>query len=698
MAAYFSKTLYLRNLKRFWLISVAVFIVAFFAFVAAELGARGYRALFLSELDVEFDIMYVLQPLATYCTVYIPIFSIITAIAMFGYLHKPRAAGFVSSLPISRLGLYITNWLSGLTVMLAPVLLVGIMYGALMIRQPIPPVFILIWPGIIIASHLFFLSFAVFTTFLTGKPVMQVFLFGLINAIAPIIGGIVQFIADTLIFGYMEGLYTTILLPVLILTPIAFMHVVITGFSSPEWVTSLSFLFTLSIYPILTALLMFFGYRLYRRRKIESAGDIIIHKPIRSVLKYFIGLLMGALLGSALASIVSSANNFSVSGYTICLAASVIVFGALGCLFAEMLIRKRLKVWKTAYKSMLFFAAGIVVIALFIRLDGTGYERRVPNPDNVAAVSFSTQVPRVTNILFHSEVDPDAFYISSGPGWTIRRGTCCDKCYEAVGGLTVPWSDEIVDEIKLRTFDYFESPEAIIAATELHRAIISDKRRLEDGASRSIWRPTGQTVYLTYIMNNGRIMTRRYMIPDDLFLSLSAADKFFELTGQTEAVNKRNRFTTLPDTAVLWMDAIWCESYPSISLRDQDMHTLNVAIDGDDKAAILEALRQDAAAGTLGHIDNRGFVMDQFYYERSQTLTGSPETIIIRILYDFEAAGVPSAFEQDNVDIDPDDHDNNENINGLMQPIIINEYNVNTMRVLRDLGIFDDLGADDEDV
>jgi uncharacterized membrane protein YsdA (DUF1294 family) len=81
----------------------------------------------------------------------------------------------------------------------------------------------------------------------------------------------------------------------------------------------------------------------------ESAGSIIVHKPVRVFFKYLIALLMGAILGAILTSIIYAGNPLSVSELIITLAVSVIFFGSLGCLFTEMLIHKQLRVWKTAY-------------------------------------------------------------------------------------------------------------------------------------------------------------------------------------------------------------------------------------------------------------------------------------------------------------------------------------------------------------
>jgi len=131
MATYFNSALFKRNLMRFWPLAAVSFLAALFSFVVPEASTQRYSFFPGQQKDI-------MSYLAVYCSVIVPITSILSAIAVFGYLHNPKAAGFVSSLPVTRLGLYITNWLSGLALMLVPALLAGVLYGVMLIGQPVP--------------------------------------------------------------------------------------------------------------------------------------------------------------------------------------------------------------------------------------------------------------------------------------------------------------------------------------------------------------------------------------------------------------------------------------------------------------------------------------------------------------------------------------------------------------------------------
>jgi len=690
MAEYFNKSLYLRNLKRFWPLAVAVFVVAFFFFVLVAMVANFAVQTF--DVDGNQPAVDIIAPLAAYAGSMAPIFSILTAIAMFGYLHRPKSAGFLSSLPISRLGIYITNILSGLTIMLVPTLLIGIINALLLIGRSVPTSHFVLWFAAIIFMHLFYFSLAVFCTFLTGKPVMQAFLYVFLQVVVTLIGVIIEFVTDVLVFGY------DTVIPIATMssdTPQIFWWAFLVPVQAivyiignlPDIAETISIypihsIVNLLIFPILTGLLLFFGYLLYKRRRIESAESVIVHKAMRSVFKYLIGFFMGSLLGFTLTTIVSTGAGISMLTFVITLTISAAIFGALGCLFTEMLIKKRFRVWKSAWKSMVFLSLGFMAIMLFVRLDATGYERHVPNPDNVVAVTVTTSRGAVSNILFYDidyVLSVESEFSLTGRGWDLRTGVWAPTASLSTRPETFMWNDEIINEIKMRTPDFFETPEAIYAVTEFHRAIVENRRHLEDYTLH----PTpGHTFFITYKMNDGQFVVRQYRLPVDAIISLGIAESLYALITQEEVLEKRNRFMTLPDSAILWAEAM-------LVLDSNDVFTptgVNAAfsyITEEMLLYILAAMRKDVEEGTLGRVGGGNL---WFFYEYSLTLTENPENIIIELFYEFAESGVYQQFRPTQRRY----RDSDESVNVFPQEIIITHYDRNTMQVIRDLGLFDE--------
>jgi len=668
MAKYFSKTLFLSNLKRFWPLSVAIFIVAFFSFVVPELGSsRMFWSYYTSEVK---DIM---PSLIVFCTVFIPIFSIFTAVAVFGYLHKLKAAGFVSVLPVSRLGLYITNWISGLTIMLAPTLFIGMVYGVLLINQPVPAGHFMIWIAMIIFIYLIFYSIAVFTTFLTGKPLMHIFLFGLFNCFIIILYFIVYYLLENLVYGF-EGISDLFesreILPVVFLTPVIAIPLMILSFSPLEGAADVfTSVIPWVIYPLLICLMIYFGYKMYKNRPIESAGSVLVHKPLKSVIKYLIGILTGAMFGFPLTSILDIGNRFSMTAFIVCLALSFTVFGVLGCLFSEMLIRKSLRVWKSAYKGMIFFALAVFAIFTIIRLDGFGYERRVPDPDRVVAVSFSQTNVNNNAVLFLSDRDLSKSEQNRGSRWRLTEYYIN---YKKELGLPI-LTQEVINEIKIRTVGYFESPEAIETATLLHRAILDDKTFLERPADNLLSNDSRIVFFtLLYKMDNGQTLERQYKMAIGAS-DFNSTDALYELYALPEPTEKRCRFVLLPDTAD---SDISFRTQNISSNRTQEVEDIDVP--ESDLPALISAMRKDFALGTLGIID-LSLSLGQLMWSQKDEMQS--DVYRVAITYDRLHAGIPAAFE----DLCPKCEGTVCTDTGTGQSVIVTTRNVNTIQVLRSI-------------
>jgi len=103
---------------------------------------------------------------------------------------------------------------------------------------------------------------------------------------------------------------------------------------------------------------------------------------------------------------------------------------------------------------------------------------------------------------------------------------------------------------------------------------------------------------------------------------------------------------------------------------------------------IIEALRKDAAAGVLGYIDHADSRMARYIFTENSALA------VIDLLLDITTAGVPLAFEQDSLPTREmmlteqyEEWFNSTMQHGLLQSIIINERHINTVQVLKELGL-----------
>jgi len=645
MATSFNATLFKHNLKRFWPLAAAAFLAALLLFIVPELSQSRYSYMGTP------DYKDILSTVAWYCAVFAPVFSILTAIAVYGYLHKPRDAGFVSSLPVTRLGLYITNWLSGFALILTPVLLIGVFYGFLLIGQPVPFWDFVKWVCVLIASHMFFFTLASFCAFLTGNPIMHAFLFALINFLCITLYGIGEAVVQILApYGYFInasfGSETQIFDFIFWLTPPVAIIGFIMSLSRELYVADTSSI-TQSLLPTiwpwiiylgLTAALFYFGYRLYKRRHIEDAGNVIIHKPIQTAFKYLMGFLFGVLLSFIFISALFWGSASTSTGRLVLITVSTIVFGSLGCVFSEMILRKTLRVWRAVYKTVIIFSMAIIVATVFVRIAANAYERHVPDAGDVVSVSFTTDYARYSSPL-HGNTS--GRYFHSGPGWVLSYTYTQEQ---RTRGLPV-YNDAIINEIKQRTDDFFESPEAISAAIKLHQALVDSKSELE---SLQGYRYGWGMFYLVYSMKDGSTMTRAYVLPVYDEPEHFTATLLLELYNQPEAVHKRTRFNSLSDEALQWVmiqptsNSRWLPEYCDTTYYCEKH---DIIIENNyDFTGLIQALKLDTAAGKLGPIRREDLTYDSYNYRYRTDILG-----VFHISLDNRAAGIPAAFENEGI-------------------------------------------------
>ena len=114
--SYFNATLFRKNLTRFWpLWGLASFIGALFPLaVLLDMVHRGWNV--LSAPD--FTGMY--YDAVSAVPVINLVYAALCAMAVWSYLYNARSVGLMHTLPIRREGLFLTNFLSGLSMTLIP--------------------------------------------------------------------------------------------------------------------------------------------------------------------------------------------------------------------------------------------------------------------------------------------------------------------------------------------------------------------------------------------------------------------------------------------------------------------------------------------------------------------------------------------------------------------------------------------------
>ncbi len=503
--SYFNKTLFAKHFARFWpiwglygLIWTVCLPLGILAGSRSGWMAADARVLPLNYLDT--------TGWFSAATLLAVVFGLLAAMAVFSYLYSARSVSLFHSLPLRREGLFLTSYLAGLGFLILPNLAVFLL--ALAAEAACGAVvFSSLFTWLVVSSllGLFFYSFAVFCAMFTGHilalPAFYVVLNGLAAGLAVLFGQM----AHEFLFGFDGAAWLTAvaswLSPVLRLSAC---HVVIptvmdaagTGRAdyASAYFTGLGYV---ALYALVGVALAAVALAVYRRRQLETAGDVVSVSWVRPVFKYGVAFCAAVALGETLYSLFSALLPRGAWGLLLML----LLWGAAGYFVAEMLLRKKFWVFRGSWKGCVVLLCCLTAAMCLMEFDVTGFERRVPDPARVQSVSLDA-------------------------------------------GSTAPYDDANGQGLLL------DGPEDIAAVTELHRAIVARKAAIEGAEPDYTYEQldgglevetSGQAwVQLRYTLTNGSVVTRSYRIPltqealDDPDTPAARLDALLNAPGQAE--------------------------------------------------------------------------------------------------------------------------------------------------------------------
>ena len=566
----FNRTLFRKNLTRFWpLWAVPSFVGALFPLamltqlirygVDGLLGTGNHSALEFT--SIYYDVVSYAVPILSLC------YAILVALATWSYLFNNRSTGLMHTLPIRREGLFLTNFLSGMTMMLVPYVVTGALCVIISICYGFfEPVGVLVTILCVIGESLFYFSSATAVAFVTGNLFALPVLYFIFHFLAAGMDLLISVFADGFIFG-LSGNYTGV---VEFLSPTVyfFNHVganheyreifvpdAVDGSVTPDGVgyytselisVTLKNAWVIAVYALVGILLLAVAYALYRRRRSECAGDVVAVGWMKPVFRYGVALCGSMAGGLALYAVFWG--QFQSGEYydVLPLLIAMLIAGAIGYYTASMLLAKSLRVFRGSWKGLGVTALCAVVICGVMKFDLFGIETRVPAVSQIESLTF-----RAADNSYTLDPEEDA---------------------------------ALVEEIRAVHLTIARDADYIIGMNE--NWTFGDE---EDFERVSMY----NSVRLTYHLKNGTRVIRRYNIPMsmDRLNQESTYDFALDRLVNSDAM-KAERFHQndgyQPDSGYLYVDT-WKDG--SISFGTKEAR------------AIHEAVKKDIASGACGNYD-----------------------------------------------------------------------------------------------
>ena len=367
--SYFDMGIFLKTVQRFWPIAVLYLGIWAFMMPMTFVGYYSYH-------DTAIDIVRQIPQGSVIMTA---ICGCVSALAVFSYLYNLRASVMYHSLPVKRQAMFVSNYAAGLSFMIVPNVLIYVLtLLVVMFKQGLnADVFAAagIWLIATSLMGLFFYSFATLLAMIVGTWFMMPVVYGILNFTAVVIESIVHAALDVLIYGYQAG--QTVMT---VFSPVVYM---MSEFRFYKWENSYRYLYVESrIWIYMTALTMLaiamtiLSMYVYKKRNMETAGDIITVKPLQPVFKYCFASGCAIVIGAFMYGILGFDNGFAMYLFAL-------IGGAIGYLVAAMALRKSFRLKKSAIKGYAVFAAVVTLLFCAVSLDLFGVEKYMPAASRV---------------------------------------------------------------------------------------------------------------------------------------------------------------------------------------------------------------------------------------------------------------------------------------------------------------------------
>jgi ABC-2 type transport system permease protein len=394
------------------------------------------------------------------------VIPVLTGLLLFRYLQDSQASDMVHALPVKRETIYNTHVLAGIILLFLPLILTALATWALAVGlnlKEITGAVILTWLGVSLLMNLLFFIVTAAVGMVTGMSSVQGALSFILLLLPSGLSILLLYNVSQFVYGFPYSYYleqVTSISPLIRLTEVSNYPV-----GSVE----------AGVYLACSVVIYFLGRYFYRKRPLESAGNAIVFDILRPIFTYSVAFCFMLLVGG---NFYSSQNSmgWTYFGYFI---GSILAY-----FLAEMLLNKSLQVFQMQrVKGYGVFCLAIVAIIGLLQIDFTGYEKRLPAPEEIKSIYFDNSFYALrAKDNMRTVVDPD-----DGREYTYQ--------------LFVP--------------GIFTEAEAITDIHSLHRQIIAN--RLEDKKDLLAKRSNGsfqdlQQICLAYELEDGKHLYREYTI------------------------------------------------------------------------------------------------------------------------------------------------------------------------------------------
>ena len=369
--SFFNKGIYKSTLKRFAWGSVIYFIALFLSTTLSILLSADIFYLhtpkgYFLENPLVLRSNYFIIPI-----LFAIVVPTVVAVMVFRFIHSKNQAIFSHSLPVSRRANYISSLLAALTLMCVPVVLNGlslILVSLCGYGEYFTPYHCILWMFYNIYIIFIMFSCASFAANLTGNGFAAVIINIIIHVFLFVLAASFDSMAQKFIYGYTE---MNTIFEKIANNNFAYFSFYISETYFREKIEIWKF-----IEFALAALALYISsYFIYKKRKLETAGDVAGFKCLNSLFKYFVTFLATSCCFAIFSDYIGERNTV--------FAIIVIIISTVSYVASEMILKKTFNVLYS-WKGYLVFAVLFAGVVVFVsQTSFFGYETRVPDKSEI---------------------------------------------------------------------------------------------------------------------------------------------------------------------------------------------------------------------------------------------------------------------------------------------------------------------------
>lgn len=391
------------------------------------------------------------------------IFPIFTVSFIFRYLHRKAPSDLYHSLPITRNQLLTSHLFSALILLLLPVWVIAAIIALIRPYASNHYIYELSivweWAGMSTVFTLFLCGLTVLLAVSLGQTILQLIVtYGLLLTPAWILVlGVIHL--DRFLFGFSREYYEMGYSTGFELGTISpFLR--LTGLSGEPFGMR-----EMLLYFLLGVVLILLSYILYRKRDAAASGQAIVYPFMTLLFRLLVMLFISMAFGAYLSEVNRYDNGGLMFGH--------VIGGILGCLIAEMVVRKTWLIWNRRTLASSIGYSLLLLLLLYLPVANIdGFETRVPKEADVKGVAVSEH--------FNNLMDTDK-----------------------VNQMQIP--------AKLTSESFSQYPAYIEAVLQLHQDLISQYEAGEISERTSDY---SRKLIIAYELTNGSKMVREYVLQE----------------------------------------------------------------------------------------------------------------------------------------------------------------------------------------